>query len=256
LLASSSPLLLLLFASESLLTRALFDVSAVAVDLCRWLNKERIARKLSVGFESFKVINQPKTDVNLRFSTINMQRMAALLDPAEQDDFLLIWRPKGNSSTYAAPVSTPRALTEIKGSPKGLPESPVKHKLIRVSYSGIERSTSNGSEQSSLSISDTETVSDTDSGSVASVSTAVVDVYRKPGAVLTPELEAEVRRMRTVPVGEWRSFHINLGAFLYCTLFQMPVPPQSARMTKPEVLRWLKIKPEDAVIEHTFKVYK
>jgi hypothetical protein len=223
--------------------------------LHRWLKKERIARKLAVGFESFKIINQPKTDVNLRFSTINMQRMAALLDPAEQDEFLLLWRPKGNSSsssTYASPVSTTPAITELKGGLKSLPGSPVKHKLIRASFTGIDRTSSNASEQSSM-ISDTETVSDTDSGSVASAEAAVC---QKPGAVLTPELEEEVRRMRSVPVGEWRTFHINLGAFLYCTLFQMPVPPQSSRITRPEVIRWLKIKPEDAVIEHTIKLYK
>lgn len=53
-----------------------------------------VARKLQVGFESFKVINQPKTDVNLRFSSVNMQRLAGLLEPAEQEEFLLLWRPQ------------------------------------------------------------------------------------------------------------------------------------------------------------------
>jgi hypothetical protein len=55
-----------------------------------------VARKLQIGFESFKIINQPKTDVNLRFSTNNMQRLAALLDTTEQEEFLLLWRPKTN----------------------------------------------------------------------------------------------------------------------------------------------------------------
>jgi hypothetical protein len=55
-----------------------------------------VARKLQIGFESFKIINQPKKDVNLRFSSSNMQRLAALLDTTEQEEFLLLWKPKTN----------------------------------------------------------------------------------------------------------------------------------------------------------------
>jgi hypothetical protein len=61
-----------------------------------------VVRKLTVGFESFKVINQPKTDVNLRFSSANMQRLAGLLEPAEQGEFLLLWRPQGTAKAAAA----------------------------------------------------------------------------------------------------------------------------------------------------------
>lgn len=221
----------------------------------RWMKKEKLARKLAVGFQSFKVINQPKLDVNLRFSSTNMQRMAALLEPAEQDDFLLIWKPRNPSSNPTTPVITSQAVSALKGSPKGLPGSPLKGPLIRAANSnGIMRTVSNGS---TSTLSDTETISDTECGSsVMSVATAIAGSSSRPGAVLSPELEEEVRRMRNVPVGEWRSFHINLGAFLYCTLFQMPVPPATMPITNTQVLRWLKIKPEDAVMQHSFKVYK
>eukprot|EP00878_Enallax_costatus_P006539 GHUV01006856.1.p1 GENE.GHUV01006856.1~~GHUV01006856.1.p1 ORF type:complete len:326 (+),score=117.55 GHUV01006856.1:102-1079(+) len=73
--------------------------------LLRWLGEERVAKKLSVGFESFKIINQPKTDVNLRFSTCNMQKLASKLDPSEREDFLLLWKPVTSSApTAGAPV--------------------------------------------------------------------------------------------------------------------------------------------------------
>ena len=78
---------------------------------------------------------------------------------------------------------------------------------------------------------------------------------KQHGAKLSAEAQEEVRKMRDIPI-EWRAFHINLGAFLYCTQFKMPVPPEVMPIIKPEVPRWLNIQPKDQVIHHNFKLYK
>lgn len=225
---------------------------------CSWLKKERIARKLAVGFESFKVINQPKTDVNLRFSTVNMQHLAGLLDPTEQEEFLLLWKPQlgGKINNSSSSVLTATTAAVLAGKESKAPGSPVSStgtaaSLIRVKPA---KRVSDGSDDSSA-CSDTETVADSDCGaSVVSVASSGGPAARD-GAVLSPEQQEEVRKMRGIPI-EWRAFHINLGAFLYTNLFQMKLPPAVMPISKPEVARWLKIKKEDRVIHHNFKLYK
>jgi len=47
------------------------------------IGEDKISKKLLVGFDSFKLLNQPKTDVNLRFSTQNTQvRQQSLVNAA------------------------------------------------------------------------------------------------------------------------------------------------------------------------------
>jgi hypothetical protein len=225
------------------------------------MKMEKVARKLSVGFESFKVINQPKTDVNLRFSSNNMQRMAALLDPAEQGEFLLLWKPQitrnstsvGVTHSAAAAVAAAAAISAPDIKAKITLCGPLSEDTIATAAQPIKSCTSS----TSTEFNDTSTYSDTESCplELCSSVTSTVTAIEHHGAVLTPEQEEEVRKMRNIPI-EWRSFHISLGAFLYSNLFQMPVPPNVMRITKPEVSRWLNIKPQDQVIQHHFKLYK
>jgi hypothetical protein len=75
------------------------------------------------------------------------------------------------------------------------------------------------------------------------------------GAELSAENAEAVRKMREISV-EWRLFHVNLGAYLYCGMLKMPVPANESAISKPEVIRWLKIKPADQTIRHQFVLYK
>lgn len=225
------------------------------------MKQDRVARKLAVGFESFKIINQPKTDVNLRFSSANMQRMASLLEPSERDEFLLLWRPVSTPAAAATvPGAAPRfALTAAKGS-----SGPVQEEaggIIKVA-TDIGR---HGDLSPSGSSSDAELLSsdgEFDAGSNAS-SNASLSLHRRArggagrqhGAKLTAQQQEELRKMREVPI-EWRAFHINLGAFLYCTQFKMALPPNVMPITNPEVYKWLNIKPQDRVIHHNFTLYR
>jgi hypothetical protein len=236
------------------------------------MKMDRVARKLAVGFESFKIINQPKTDVNLRFSSNNMQRMAALLDPTEQDEFLLLWRPHvGAASSTAAPATVPGAAPRFAlPAAKGL-RSPsatcLEEGIIKVATDvpvSAASSTSSRVAASELSpsgtCSDAELVSsdgecDAASHSSGSTPTLPPRAHKQHGAKLSAEAKEELRKMREVPI-EWRAFHINMGAFLYCTQFKMPLPPAVMPIIKPEVGRWLNIKPEDMVVQHHFTLYK
>jgi hypothetical protein len=228
---------------------------------------ERTAKKLAVGFESFKIINQPKTDVNLRFSTSNMQRLAAALDPAEQDEFLLLWKPqpgRTRSAAAAAAASVPGAAPRMgltaggKKEGAGLAGFAESGGVIKagpaepssISFSRLTCGNASGSS------SDAELVSsDCECDAASSSSPRGARPVKHHGAKLSPEAEEEVRKMRAIPV-EWRAFHICLGAFLYCTQFKMPVPAAVLPITKPEVARWLGIKPADQVITHHFTLYK
>lgn len=89
---------------------------------------------------------------------------------------------------------------------------------------------------------------------VTSSSSISVEIARH-GAELSAENAEAVRKMREIPV-EWRLFHVNLGAYLYCSMFKMPVPANVSTISKPEVVRWLKIKPADQTISHQFVLYK
>lgn len=216
---------------------------------------DRVARKLAVGFESFKIINQPKTDVNLRFSNVNMQRMATLLEPTEQDEFLLVWRPQVNPSSLAAPTAAGAAPRFGLASSKAASPAPscLDEGIIRVG-----RDCSTDLAPSACS-SDAEVLSSDGEFDAGSIGSSAPSMRRRGvkqhGAKLSTEAQEEVRKMRAIPI-EWRAFHINLGAFLYCTQFKMPVPPAVMPITRQEVSRWLNIKPQDQVIHHHFTLYK
>lgn len=230
------------------------------------MKMDRVARKLAVGFESFKIINQPKTDVNLRFSSNNMQRLASLLDPTEQDEFLLLWRPHTCPSSIGGAATVPGAAPRFgstlpagKGSSAAPANSIQEEGVIKAAadvssrIGGSDLTPSNSSSEAELLSSDGEF----DAGSNASSTTPSLrrKGRKQQGAKLTAEQQDAVRRMQEIPV-EWRAFHINMGAFLYCTQFKMPVPPTVMPITKPEVSKWLSIKPQDQVIHHNFVLYK
>ncbi|KAF6255947.1 hypothetical protein COO60DRAFT_1702577 [Scenedesmus sp. NREL 46B-D3] len=253
-----------------------------------WMGQERVARKLSVGFESFALLNQPKTDVNLRFSTNNMQRLAALLDPRERSEFLLLWKPKDDTARGAAlaPGAAPRfglssttaaaaaAATACKAEassgllqPSGSEEVAVdviKAKLAQSSNSSRCASVdgdgglmTSSSSEVDLHTSDGEdcccSSSSTD-GSLKPAAAAVAGQQQR-GAVLSAEKQQQVAEMRAIPL-QWRDFHINLGAFLYCTVFRKQEPAKLMPITREQCMSWLNIKPEDAFVRHQFNLYK
>lgn len=126
-----------------------------------------------------------------------------------------------------------KGLSPKKQDREGLP-SPVSDFLIRAVSGGT------ASPHSSLNV----TSSISTSGKIA-----------RHGAELSAQNAEAVRKMREIPV-EWRLFHVNLGAYLYCSMFKMPVPANEATISKPEVVRWLKIKPADQTIRHQFVLYR
>lgn len=259
----------------------------------RWLGEEKAAKKLTVGYESFKIINQPKTDVNLRFSTSNMQKLASKLEPSEREDFLLLWRPVTNSSSPTAagavcsavvPGAAPRFSFQATAAPAdckaaamagledGLNDLALDHDIQRVDQGSVikvAKLTCAGSCSASSSSRGSSCCADSD-GPASGSSSDVEDTTsndsssdksqpggekQRPGAVLGPEQLAELAHMKSVPI-RWMDFHLNLGAFLYVGLFRKPVPPKVSPITNQQVIDWLKIKPEDAWVRHQFKHYK
>eukprot|EP00775_Hariotina_reticulata_P012149 gene12149-12287_t len=67
--------------------------------LCKLLKlfgQEKEAKKLQVGFETFCVHNNSKTDKDLVFSTHALVALEATLNPAEAAEYLLVWQPVTN----------------------------------------------------------------------------------------------------------------------------------------------------------------
>jgi hypothetical protein len=286
------------------------------------MKRERTARNIQIGFESFKVINQPKLDVNLRFSTNNMQRLAALLEPSEQEDFLLLWRPAAAGAVGAAPggrdgsgsASNPSmitskqslcataaqlassALNSSSSSNSKATDAPLARRpsLLAAQASGtpvMETRSSNSSSSgggvglessedsdrdSDTASTDSDTTSNSDKTAGNDSNSSEAGSFgdnctpfaagaawpgaapdQKPhccGAVLSAAQREEVCRMRGIPI-QWRAFHINLGAFIYSTVFKMPLPPKMAPIIRPEIARWLGIKPNDMFVEHSCNLY-
>jgi hypothetical protein len=256
------------------------------------MGQERVARKLQVGYESFALLNQPKTDVNLRFSSNNMQRLAALLDPRERSEFLLLWKPKadtarsnalvpgaaprfGLSSTTAAAAAAAAAAGKA-GATTGLLQASVSDEMsddvikAKLQSSNSSRCTSvDGETLTSGSSSDVElhtsdgedcccssSSADSSSGSPKPAAAAGGQRQQKQhGAVLSAEKQQQVEEMRAIPL-QWRDFHINLGAFLNCTVFRNPEPAKLMPITREQCMTWLSIKPEDAFVRHQFNLYK
>uniref|UniRef100_A0A383VYV1 Fatty acyl-CoA reductase n=1 Tax=Tetradesmus obliquus TaxID=3088 RepID=A0A383VYV1_TETOB len=73
--------------------------------LLRLVGRTREARKLQVGYETFCVVNNSKTDKDLTFSTRALVALEAALAPGDASDYLLVWRPAtgrtGSSSSEA-----------------------------------------------------------------------------------------------------------------------------------------------------------
>eukprot|EP00878_Enallax_costatus_P011041 GHUV01011531.1.p1 GENE.GHUV01011531.1~~GHUV01011531.1.p1 ORF type:complete len:571 (+),score=148.68 GHUV01011531.1:338-2050(+) len=79
--------------------------------ILKLMGKEKEARKLVIGYETFCVHNNSKTDRDLKFSTHALVALEAALDPSEAADYLLVWRPvtnraKGSSSSIEEPTKT------------------------------------------------------------------------------------------------------------------------------------------------------
>jgi hypothetical protein len=72
--------------------RVWWKVWAVS-SLLRLLGKEKEAKKLVVGYETFCVHNNSKTDRDLVFSTHALVALEAALAPTEASEYLLVWRP-------------------------------------------------------------------------------------------------------------------------------------------------------------------
>ncbi|WIA40535.1 hypothetical protein OEZ86_013881 [Tetradesmus obliquus] len=73
--------------------------------LLRLVGRTREAKKLQVGYETFCVVNNSKTDKDLTFSTRALVALEAALAPGDASDYLLVWRPAtgrtGGSSSEA-----------------------------------------------------------------------------------------------------------------------------------------------------------
>jgi len=57
------------------------------------LGRHGEAKKLEVGFDTFCVHNNSKTDRDLTFSTQALVALESRLEPSERRDYLLVWRP-------------------------------------------------------------------------------------------------------------------------------------------------------------------
>ncbi|WIA40444.1 hypothetical protein OEZ86_013801 [Tetradesmus obliquus] len=74
--------------------------------LLRMLGKEKEAKKLVVGYDTFCVHNNSKTDRDLVFSTHALVALEAALAPAEAAEFLLVWRPITKRSSSSSSSSS------------------------------------------------------------------------------------------------------------------------------------------------------
>ncbi|KAF6261123.1 male sterility protein-domain-containing protein [Scenedesmus sp. NREL 46B-D3] len=70
-----------------------FDAHPPPFSLLRLLGKDKEAKRLAVGYETFCVHNNSKTDRDLVFSTHALVALEAALAPAEASEYLLVWRP-------------------------------------------------------------------------------------------------------------------------------------------------------------------
>eukprot|EP00879_Flechtneria_rotunda_P002270 GHRR01002461.1.p1 GENE.GHRR01002461.1~~GHRR01002461.1.p1 ORF type:complete len:664 (+),score=233.63 GHRR01002461.1:802-2793(+) len=68
------------------------------VSILRLMGHEKQAKKLQLGFDTFCVHNNSKTDRDLTFSTQALIALEAALDPSEAAGCLLVWRPMINRS--------------------------------------------------------------------------------------------------------------------------------------------------------------
>jgi hypothetical protein len=93
-------------------------VRAVAT-LLRLVGRTREAKKLQVGYETFCVVNNSKTDKDLTFSTRALLALEAALAPGDASDYLLVWRPVTGltaGSTSSSSSSSNEAKQQLQGS--------------------------------------------------------------------------------------------------------------------------------------------
>jgi hypothetical protein len=70
--------------------------------LLQLVGRAREAKKLQVGYETFCVVNNSKTDKDLTFSTRALVALEAALAPEDADDYLLVWRPVTGRTTTSS----------------------------------------------------------------------------------------------------------------------------------------------------------
>jgi hypothetical protein len=75
------------------------------VALLRLVGRRREAKKLQVGYETFCVVNNSKTDKDLTFSTRALVALEAALAPEDSNDYLLVWRPVTGRTTASSSSS-------------------------------------------------------------------------------------------------------------------------------------------------------
>jgi hypothetical protein len=75
------------------------------------LGRVKDAQKLELGFETFCVHNNSKTDRDLTFSTLALVALEQRLDPCERGDYLLVWRPM----RVGGPEASSGALEGVNG---------------------------------------------------------------------------------------------------------------------------------------------
>lgn len=86
--------------------------------LLNLLGKQKEAKKLIVGYDTFCVHNNSKTDRDLKFSTHALVALEAALQPAEAADYMLVWRPMINPSSSGSSANLPSANHKSKGGAK------------------------------------------------------------------------------------------------------------------------------------------
>jgi hypothetical protein len=91
--------------------------------LLKLFGQEKEAKKLQVGFETFCVHNNSKTDKDLVFSTHALVALEATLNPAEAAEYLLVWQPIINHchTSSSATSSSKGGLTGADGAGQWTP---------------------------------------------------------------------------------------------------------------------------------------
>lgn len=84
----------------------------VICSLLKLFGKQKEAKKLQVGFDTFCVHNNSKTDRDLTFSTLALVELERHLEPSERRGYLLVWRPMALKDGAA---SGGGALTGVAG---------------------------------------------------------------------------------------------------------------------------------------------
>jgi hypothetical protein len=81
--------------------------------LLRLVGRTREARKLQVGYDTFCVVNNSKTDKDLTFSTRALLALDAALAPTDASEYMLVWRPvTGRNMSSSSEVKQQTQLSD------------------------------------------------------------------------------------------------------------------------------------------------